>query len=141
MCTGKYGSCNSLISIVNNQTEFNPWQRQRFFSSPSQSDWLWIPPSLLSSRYHGSFPQGYISRDTKLTIHLHFEQRLRMYEAILPLPPTSTWHGIKLSIKLNLPFATSSFLQKWNQNLQLYLQRTGSIESGKLAVGVCGVSA
>lgn len=28
-----------------------------------------------------------------------------------------------------------------HRNFQLYLQRTGSMDNGKLAVGVCGVSA
>jgi hypothetical protein len=66
-----------------------------------------------------------------------------MYGPMPPFPSTSTWHGTSLSIKLNLPFTISSFLllQKLNPNLQLYLQRTGSIESGKLAAGICGVSA
>jgi len=34
----------------------SPGRGWEFFTSPPRPDWLWVPPSLLSSGYRRSFP-------------------------------------------------------------------------------------
>jgi hypothetical protein len=50
-------------------------ERSRIFSSPRRPDLFRGPPSLLSNKYQGRFPQGYSGRGVKLTIHLQLVQR------------------------------------------------------------------
>lgn len=102
MHTGKYCRCTSLISIMNNRPEFKPWQRQRFFFSLRESDQLWIPPSLLSSRYHGSFPQGYTSRGHRIDHSSPFRAKFKNVRSYASLSSYiyMAWHLIKHKVKL-----------------------------------------
>jgi hypothetical protein len=57
-------------------------------SLPPSPDWP--PPSLL---FNGAFSLGVKWPEVKLTTRLHLVPRLRMCEAVPPLPNISSWCG------------------------------------------------
>jgi hypothetical protein len=61
-----------------------PSRGKRFFSASQCADWLWAPPSFLSSGYRERFAHGCLS--VKPTAHLHLVPRSRMAELSLHSP-------------------------------------------------------
>jgi len=92
---------------------FSAWAVVGVFSSPPHPDQPWDPPSLLSV----GTGEGGLTPGVKLTTHFSLVPRLRMREAMPPLPSTSSWRS------RNSPRATcrlyhskySRWLGPWNE--------------------------
>jgi hypothetical protein len=85
---------NLIASLLN----INVWVKylslfraKRFFSSSQRPDWLWCPPSLLSSGYPRMFSRGESGWAVKLTTHLQLVLRSRIRGSIHPFPHL---HGV-----------------------------------------------
>jgi len=64
----------------------NPSRGKRFVSYPNHPHLLWDPSSLLFNREQGVLSQSWSSKGMRLTTHLQLKPRLRMSDAIPPLP-------------------------------------------------------
>jgi len=87
------GSFSIVFRLWAGSPECDSWQGQGFFSLLSCLDQMWGTPSLLSCEYWGLFPWGYSGWGMKLINHFHLVPRLRICEALSPLPFTSSWCG------------------------------------------------
>jgi hypothetical protein len=65
----------------------------RIFSSPCHPEQFWGPPSLLSNRYQGPFPQGRSGRGMKFDHSPPTSTKVKCRWIYTSLPHMSSWHS------------------------------------------------